>query len=283
MYSLTVQNERNEQLKLTQTEDYTVKAIEGLSQPDAVLNYDYRPGHNGSVYNSGRVDNRQLIITLLINNEAAENRNVLYNFFRSSRPVRIFYKNSLYDVYVDGYVQNFTIDFFAQHEIAQIVVLCFDPFWHDIENDIITSGVAIPAFSFPFANEQPGLIFSTFDEGTTVTINNKGAVSTGLIITMRSAGVVEIPRIESLTTGEALGVSVRLSAGDSLIVDTREDHRSITRITNGTAESVISSMTVGSEWITLIPGDNDLIFDVNAGDVADLSVFFETNARYMGV
>ena len=112
MYSLTVENAKGEQLNLTQNPDYVITNIDGLHPPDAIINMMERAGHDGTLFNSAKVDYRQIILNIAINSDACENRNNLYRFFQTARPVRLIYNNDLRGVYIDGYVQNAPIGFF---------------------------------------------------------------------------------------------------------------------------------------------------------------------------
>lgn len=283
MFSLTVENSKNERLELTHSAAYTITSIEGLNPPEATINTIVRPWHDGSLFNSARVENRQIIITMAINGPAEANRNALYKFFRTGQLVRLSYVNGMHDVYIDGYIQYMTVDFFGQKQIAQITLVCTDPYFHGRQDDVTILGASTALFEFPFENESPGLEFSTFTNGGVAEVLNSGTVDTGVLITITASGTVEIPKIESMTTGEALGVAVRLSAGDQLIINTREDQKSIYMVSGGTITNEISNMTAGSSWIHLIPGINELSCDVHAGSVDSLSVEFDVRTSFQGV
>ena len=112
MYKFTVENKYGEQMELTNNHRYTITEIDGLYPPDAVINTTKNANMDGSVFNSSSVSNRAITITLSINSPAEANRLLLYRYFKTKYPVRIYYKNGERDVYIDGYVSKMTVAYF---------------------------------------------------------------------------------------------------------------------------------------------------------------------------
>ena len=184
MYTLIAQNKYGQQLELTHNEAYVIESIEGLDPPDAVINTTRNANADGSVFNSSYVDNRTIIITLAINGPAEDNRINLYKYFKNKYPVRLFYKNNTRNVYIDGYCKNIQIEFFNQKQIAQITIICPEPFFNGSEKEIIDFSSVNPLFEFPF--EVPyskNLLLYPYDNdtktinGVTFTNNNDGSIT----------------------------------------------------------------------------------------------------------
>lgn len=154
MYTLIAQNKYEEQLELTHNEAYVITSIDGIDPPDAVINTTRNANADGSVYNSAYVDNRTITITLAINAPAETNRINLYRFFKAKYPVRLYYQNGSRNVYIDGYVQNIQIEFFNKKQIAQITILCPNPFFNGVEDSITEFGTVESLFTFPFHIEE---------------------------------------------------------------------------------------------------------------------------------
>ena len=195
MYSLTVENAKGEQLNLTNNPDYTITNIDGLYPPDAIINMMQRAGHDGSMFNSAFVQDRQIILNLAINKGACVNRNALYKYFQTARPVRLIYNNDLRGVYIDGYVQNAPIEFFGQKQTVQITIICPDPFWHStVPIEGTTDGME-SLFEFPFSIPEGGIPFSEYYGGNAAHIWNPGEQWNQGIIMEISHGSAAIQRI----------------------------------------------------------------------------------------
>lgn len=94
---------------------------------------------------------------------------------------------------------------------------------------------------------------------TTVTVGNGGNFASCPIITI--AGQVTNPRVENVTTSEALTVDLTLGPTDTLTIDMRE--RTVTL--NGAASRTGFVRRPASKWWQLLAGSNQLSFAVAAG------------------
>lgn len=187
MYTLIAQNKYGQQIELTDNPDYTITSIEGLNPPEAVINTSRNANTDGSVYNSSYVGDRQIIITMAINYPAEVNRINLYTYFKTKMPITLFYANDTRNVYIQGYVKAFTVDFFAKKQVAQITIECPKPFFSDVDNDSQILSQVASLFEFPFEiNARPSnnLIPYPYDYGTrvyrgiTFTDNGDGTITT---------------------------------------------------------------------------------------------------------
>ena len=282
MYSLVVENSKGEQLNLTENPDYVVTNIDGLYPPDAIINTMERAGHDGKMFNSAKVDARQIILNIAINQDACINRNTLYRFFQTARPVRLIYNNDLRGVYIDGYVQNAPIEFFGNKQTIQITIICPDPFWHStVAVEGTTNGME-SLFEFPFSIPEGGISFSEYSGGNVAYIWNPGTVESGLIIEIKATGAATNPRIYHQNTDKYFKVDTSLQSGDVLTIDTRTDHKKIQRVRSGTTTNLIASRDLGSTWLQMDPGENVFILSAASG-VANITCQISSIANIEGV
>lgn len=261
MYTLTAQNKYGEQLELTHNEAYVIESIEGLDPPDAVINTTRNANADGSVYNSAYVDNRQIIITLAINGPAEANRINLYKYFKAKYPVRLYYKNDTRNVYIDGFVKSMPIEFFKKKQIAQITILCPEPFFNGTNNEIVDFSSVEAQFEFPFSIEEP-VEFGSISVQNELNMINNGDVETGFIIYMRARGSVTNPTIYNVDTNEYIKLNITLEPGDEVYINTRKKQKTIQLTSDGETSNIIGQLVSGSTWFTLTPGDN--IFGITA-------------------
>lgn len=276
MYTLIVENQYGQQLELTHNEAYVVKSVLGMDPPDAVVNTTKYAGQDGSAYNSSYMNQRVITITMAINHPAEQNRIALYGFFRSKFPVKIFYKTETRDVWIEGYVQTFSVAYFDKKETAQITIICPSPYLrsrfpvHDGFDNIED------LFEFPFSLPAAGEVFSNVVHGLFESVINYGDLETGLIITITALGEVISPRIQNLTSGKFFDLLTTMESGDVIIINTNRGEKSVKKIHNGVTTNLIAYRSRGSEWITLLPGDN--IFSVSATsgeEYIDVALDFE--------
>lgn len=256
MYTLIVRNKYGEELELTHNPAYQMVSVDGFDPPDATINTTQDAGQDGSVYNSARINDRTITITLAINSPAEENRVNLYKYLKSKFPVRLFYKNGLRDVFIDGYVQSLQIAYFDKKETAQIVILCPQPQLNGRLENIQEFSSIDPLFEFPFAIESEGIQFSEIVLDLEKSIVNNGDLETGVLIDVHAIGSVENPKFYNTDTGEKMLFNITLIAGDSLLINTRQGQKNISLIRDGQTINKIDALENGSNWFILESGDN---------------------------
>ena len=255
MFTLIAQNKYGQQLELTHNEAYVISSIEGIDPPEGVINTTRNANADGSVFNSSYVNDRTIIITLAINEYAEDNRLNLYRYFKSKYPVRLFYKNSTRNVYIDGYVKKFTIDFFAMKQIAQITIFCPDPFFKGA-SDTVTDFSGVQAmFEFPFEIETPIPFGEILIEQEKNVINN-GDVETGAIFVLQARGELTNPTIYNTETNQYFSLNLTMQEGDEVQINTNKKKKSVYLISNGVKTNIIGNLKNGSTWLQLNPADN---------------------------
>lgn len=283
MYTLIAENKYGQQLELTHNRAYEIVEITGIDPPDSTINTTHNADYDGSAYNSSYMNNRVITITMAINSPAEANRINLYHYFKSKFPVRLYYKNGVRDVYIDGYVQNMPISYFAQKQVAQITILCPKPHFNGGDVNIQPFSSVTPMFEFPFSIPEEGAPFSELELNLEKVIFNNGDIETGALITIRALGALTTPKIYNVDTGEHMIFDVSMESGDRIEIDTIKGEKSMVFYpASGSPVNIIGKLQQGSTWLQLAPGDN--VFTV-AADVnpENMEVIFSITDQYEGV
>lgn len=262
MYTLIAENKYGERLELTHNLAYNILSILGLDPPDAQINTTRNAGFDGSTFNSSYANEKSITITLAINGVAEENRIALYKYFKPKSPIRLFYKNSTRDVYIDAYVKSVQIAFFEKKQTAQITMLCPQPYWVGVEDDIQNFSGINSLFDFPFSIDASGIPFSEILISQEKDLYNAGDVEVGCVIEIRAIGAVHYPRIYNGVTGEHLFVNQDMVAGDTITINTIRGQKSIYMLDhNNVKTNLIGKISADSTWLQLSPGDNLITID----------------------
>lgn len=283
MFTFIAQNKYGEQLEISHNAAFSIVNISGFDPPDSTINATHFAGADGAVYNSSYMNPRTITITLAINGPAEENRLALYQYFKSKEPVRLYYRTDTRNVYIDGFVQSFTVAYFDKKETAQIVVYCPRPqllqAGPEQENIADMTG---PLFEFPFAIEEEGIPFSEAVEEMTITVINYGDLETGVKIRIHARDAMTNPKIYNENTGEHLFINYSMQAGDDIEVNTIPGEKSVTLIRGGVETGILGAMAAGSSWLRLVPGMNSIIVTADSG-AAEMVITFDTIAMFEGV
>lgn len=283
MLQVIAENKYNQQLNLTQNGNYALLSVGGLTPPTATINTAVVATSDGAVFNSARLNTRNIVLTIKPLNSIETNRINLYTYFKAKQYIKLYLENNTRSVWIDGYIETVDGDLYTQDERIQVSIICPDPYFKDTTTGLYTFSNVIDLFSFPFAIEAtPGVPISELSEYTEIAITNNSDDETGVIITMLATGAVTNPTIYNMTTNENFSLNITLAEGDEITIDTRRGHKGVTLNHDGVISNIINNMVQGSEWLNLPVGDNIFSYECDSG-AEYLNVSVELQPIYEGV
>lgn len=282
MYTLIAENKYGEQLEITNNPRYAITDIDGLYPPEGVINTTQVANTDGSVFNSSRVNDRTITITMVINGPAEANRLLLYRYFKTKYPVRLYYKNGVRDVYIDGYVSKFSVEYFDKKQTAQIEISCPMALFRAVKESVTEFSNTENMFVFPFAIEDTGIPFSEIALGEQKTIINGGDVESGVVIKLNALSRVLNPKLYNVDTADHMFLNVEMEPGDEITINTQKKEKSIILLRDGVQSNIVGKLDAGSTWFNLVPGDN--VFTYEADEFPEnLQCIFIINNQFEGV
>lgn len=252
MFSAILENDKGQQLPLTG--EYVVTEIDGLGPSEADINMTQIGLRDGSIYNSSRVNSKTITITMAIDYNAEANRLNMYKYARVGKSARLYYSNDSLDVYIDGYIKSVDVNMFSSKQIVQIVLMCEDAYFSDVNSysDELTS--VSSEFTFPFTSEGDDIIFGTVSEDIEGTLINTGDVDCGMTITLTATADVTTPGVYNTNTAELMSFDMTLNSGEQLVINTGLN-KSI-KLVNDSITNAAGYLIQGSEWLKVYPGTN---------------------------
>jgi len=262
-----IENEYGVKIKATGNENrWQVTSLTGLNPPPAVISTSAIPNIDGSRFNTSRLDNRNIVLTMAINGDVEGNLETLNRVISPKRYIKVYYNTGEKDLYAEGRVETFEYDKFEGSKImVQTSILCFDPYWHSQEKDEQTFKKHIGLFEFPFSMAAEGIAVSELVETTENRISNLGTVVSGLEFTIEVTSPVVNPYVQNITTGEKMTFNLTLNRGDVLKVNTARKTKYIRLYSNGQTTNVLNKLANGSKWLTLAIGDNSIVYGSDTG------------------
>lgn len=265
MFTLKAENMYSEVLELTHNPQYSVLKIDGLDPPNATINTSTISTADGTRFNSSRVNERNLVITVALNGDVSRGRIELYKHFKMKHPVKIYFKNSMRNVCIEGYTEDLNCDPFEQGVQAQISILCPQPYFRSINELVKEFSSTEPLFEFPFAIEKPGIEFSRMTILAKENIINQGDAETGVVIELFAQGTVINPVIYNLTTRETLELKVTMQTADLIRINTISGEKSVVLQRDGVNSNVVNALDKTSHWIHVQSGDNVFTYECESG------------------
>lgn len=156
MYTLKVQPENGTLYELTHNYGkFAIVRVDGLDPPMNFVNISTAGNMDGGIFNSSRLEPRNVVITAVLYGNIEKSRQELYSIFPQKSSVTVFFKDKNRNLKTVGYVEQPACNPFDLRETAQISIICPDPYWHDV------SGL-----SESFAAFEPTTITNTGDAST---------------------------------------------------------------------------------------------------------------------
>lgn len=283
MYELKIENSRGEILDLSYSnEAYTVYKITGLTPPNTIVSSVSNGTMDGARINSVRVNSRNLVLYLSINEDVENNRIALYKYFPPKKTITLYFKNGVRNVSIEGVVELIECDLFSNRQVVQISIICPMPYFKDVEYLVTEFGDINNLFTFPFSIESSGMELSAMVTNQRKNIYNAGDVDTGMIITLAAIGTVVNPVLYNVLTGEHMKLNFSMRSGDIITINTNINQKSVSIVRDGVRENLIGYMSPDSSWFVLEAGDNIFTYDAEQGKER-LQIAFTTSLLYGGV
>lgn len=286
MFTCKLENEKNSILTLTQLEsNFQVISITGLNPPNAQINRSTVVGVDGSKYNSSKLDERNIVITVKLTGDVEANRLFLYRFCPTKAWCKFYYKNNSRDVYIEGYVETVECDLFTNDERMQISIICPDPYFKALEAIVDDISKSLAAFRFPFSiNVDNPIPISTINLERITRVQNESETKTGLIITARFQFAVNKLEIKNTLTNENFILNYSFLENDVLTINTNKGNKSVILVRNSVEYNLIPYMVKGSKFFELDIGDNYFSYLADNGSSDEnVTINFTHNTIYRGV
>ena len=277
-----VKNYSGNILDLSYSKEYCLYDVGGLNPVAGTINTTEFATGNGAMFNSYRIGTRNIVLYIKIYPEIEKNRLKLYQYFKINSDVTLYFRHESLDVYIVGKVESFELDHFSNSQVAQISIICADPFFKDSTTKIVEFSNVIPLFEFPFAIAKEGIEFSRIEKVKTKIING-GETATGITITLHAnANDILNPKVYNNTNNTFFGLNVDMKKGDSIVISTHFNSKTVTLIREGVETNILYAVQEGSTWLQLEPGENEISYSCDEGE-NNLTVTIEHVALYEGI
>ena len=253
MLDIIAINGASQQLNINADSKYQIVSVTGLNPPVATINVSPMATSDGGSFNSSRLPERNIVITIQPLKRIEKARDDLYKWFAPKQKVTLRVKTGSRNLTIDGYVESFEADLYANPQLVQISLICPDPYLKALNS----SEVTIPGTVSNTGDVESGGVF-------TITMTSSGS---SITITDTVNGSAKRFRMDDLT----------LQSGDKVIIDTRVGQKSVKLNRSGSISSLMGNVDPSSDWLQIQPGAN--VFTISASGTAKV----EYIPQYLGV
>ena len=306
--SLTAINHLGEQVKITLPESdpshgILVTDISGLGPAKANINQTDLVTADGGVFNSARLDSRNIVISLMFTGDIETTRNNTYKYFPIKREVELVVETDKKTLGIIGYVESNEPNIFSDQEGCSISVICPDPYFYDVGDyaikKTIFSGIE-PLFYFPFecntdvkyefdnvqdnledyvldstglnvqspksaiVGETDYIEFGEIYQNPIGVVHYTGTIEIGCVIRLHFLGNVTDVSVYDITLNRMMSFTGPFKNGDDLVIDSRRGTKTVFLYRNGIMTNFLNHMSRDSEWFFLQTGDNAFSYTYTA-------------------
>lgn len=173
-------------------------------------------------------------------------------------------------------------DIGIRSQTFDIVLLCPNPFWHDIEESMQEIAEWIGELEFAFEIPQDtGAEMGYRSPSLIINVNNPGDVPCGMKIVFSALGTVTNPNLLNIDTQEFIKVKKTMTAGEIITITTDFGNKKVVDLLNGITSKVIN-IDLDSVFLQLAVGDNLLRYNADSGlDMLECKLYYVP--QYLGV
>ena len=272
-FTLKIVNTSGEIFELTHsTKNYVVKKISGLTRPTTNINTSTGAG-DGTYYNSSKLQQRNIIIDLVIRGDIESNRQRLYRIFPLKTACTVYFQNHNRSVKIQGYVETLDGDLFVDREEIQISIICPRPYFEALDTVYTELSKIVRMFEFPFCIEVGEPIpFSEITSIPSCEIVNTGDTTCGLILDITISGEIQNFRISHTNTGQFMGFDYVFQAGDQIRINTLSGQKKMTLFRGSEEINLLAYMSPGSSWLQLAVGYNEYVSAANNDNLVKIQI-----------
>lgn len=282
MIEVKIKNNIGEVLNLSTSSDYTLYDVTGVTPLQMSINSSVNATSDGSTVNSIRADYRNIVLYVAIHGDVETNRLNLYKYFPLKQQISIYCKTANRDVYIEGYTELIDVKLFTNQQVAQISVMCPQPYFKGVHDFVTYFSQIDSLFSFPFSIDKTGMELSIIGEEIRKNIVNAGEVETGLVIEIFATSEVVNPVIYDVFKRTHIKLNLTMHPNDTIVINTNSGQKGITLLRAGIESNIMGYLVPTSTWLKVYSGDNVFTYDAESGE-SNMQLKFKTLALYGGV
>lgn len=281
--SVTIINQKDEELVLTlrspEQSGFFIKKIDGIGPPKGTINTSDYATIDGSRFISARANQRNIVLNLgfLANPTIEDTRIKSYKFFPVKTEITLIFQTDIKTVKIKGRVETNEPDIFSKDSGCVISIICPDPYFYSLEENIVSFSLVQKLFKFPFSNEDlsiPLIYFGDVIVDAQQVVEYSGEVPVGITISIDSTGPAGTITIYNLDNREVMSINndiitsitgSGISSGDSITINTIKGQKSAVLTRDGIEINILNAVVESLSWFSLDIGTNTFYYTTEFG------------------
>lgn len=270
--------------------------VEGLGPAKANINISETAMDDGGLVTSTRLDARNIVMTLGFHDshDVEESRLKTYKYFPIKKRVKLTFISDRRTSEIYGYIETNEPEVFTYQTATQISIICPDPYFYALEDNITLFSGVESLFEFPLVNESldENLIeISSLSLDQERSVIYKGDAEVGMQFHIHAVGPAKNLTIYKKYTREIMALDhdklvaltgAGISNRDTILITTTRSQKGITLLRDGEYFNILNCLGRDIDWFTLVKGDNVFLYSADEGE-KNLQFRITNKIAYEGV
>lgn len=242
---------------------------------------------DGGTFQGSIAKVRNIVLTLKDIEDHVENRNFLYQLFKSNELGTLIFQEDDEKRKIEYYVESITSTGEYGARTYTVSLLCPDPFFYALNDVIIYMSSWEAGFEFihEFVAEGEELGYRVANTISEI-FNENGADGVGMTIKILAEGTVTNPEVTRIESNESITVGTdarpfSMVSGDVLTITTTNNNKHVYLTHDGVTEEVNQYLTEDSVFIQLMRGINTIGYSAKVGE-GNMLVEISYKLKYVG-
>lgn len=269
---------------------FLITNLKGITPEKADINFTDITTQDGGLYNSARINTRNITMSLLYFPKPTieATRLLSYKYFPVKKEIKLEFTTDTRKAEIIGYVEANEVNIYTKSEYSAISIVCPDPYFYSTSKDTeinVSFSNVLPAFRFripefsdaplkPSKTPAKKLIFSKMKNDNNKLINYTGDAEVGMEIVLRASGEIGDFTVYNVYTQESMTISSSklaeltgssLIAGDVITIYTYRGNKKLELLRTGITTNVLNCLGKNTSWLQLHKGDNVFSFSATSG------------------
>lgn len=244
---------------------YFLENYEGIHEKASELSSIQSAFGVGEHYVGRTINKRNIILYGWFKNNFTARTQFLYDLFPDDDEGTLYYYDDDLKAKINYRVEKVTISKTEPIRYFNISLICFNPYFTDIEETKVSLSEWQGGLEFPLEIIDDEIEFETKSQTTLAIVENPTKIETGMKIIFSATGNVINPTLYDITNKEKMTIDYHLQLGDIVEITTYKNNKNMTLYRNGEAININNYLLFGTKFLQLKPGTNSFKISADSG------------------
>lgn len=265
MEYIVCENSIGNKIKFSDSFPYFLEDYEGIHSKVSSLASMKSAFSIGETYVGRSVQKRNIILYGYIKDNFYERTQNLMNIFPDNEEGTLYYYEEDHSAKIKYRVENLSIDKKGAIRYFTISLICFNPYFEDIQENKAVFSEYIGGIEFPLEIIDDEIEFEKKVNNSIIEIENPSRIDSGLKIILNINGNVKKPTIKNIMNQENLTIDYEFKSGDEITITTFINNKNIILKRDGIETNINNYLLYGTKFLQLKSGINNFLIPAEEG------------------